>query len=66
MARIYDLLDGSLDKRKVRGLVPCYGQDGYRAQVQQHPMDTFSKYCILGWSRWGADKPPNAQKASRF
>ena len=30
----------SLDKRKVRGLVPCCGQDGYRAQVPQHT-DTY-------------------------
>ncbi len=22
------------------GLVPCFGQDGYRAQVQQHPIET--------------------------
>ncbi len=36
MARIQDILDGSLDKRKVRGLVPYYGQDGFRAQVQIH------------------------------
>ena len=27
--------------RKVRGLVPCYGQDGYQAQVPQHPIDTY-------------------------
>ncbi len=33
IARIYYLWDGSLDKRKVRGLVPCCGQNGYRAQV---------------------------------
>ena len=30
--------DGS--KRKVRSLVPCCGQDGYRAQVPQHPIDS--------------------------
>ncbi len=42
MARINDLLDGSLDKRrKVRVLVPCYGQDGYRAQIPQNPIDSF-------------------------
>ncbi len=29
MARIIDLRDGSMDKCKVRGLVPCCGQDGY-------------------------------------
>ena len=28
MARINDLCDWSLDKRKVHGLVPCCGQDG--------------------------------------
>ncbi len=41
MARIYNLWDGSLNKRNVRGLVPCCGQDGYRAQVPQHPIDIF-------------------------
>ena len=33
MARIDDILDGSSDKRKVRDLVSCCGQDGYRAQA---------------------------------
>ena len=35
-------MDGSLDKRRVHGLVPCCGQDvdGYRAQVLQHPIDS--------------------------
>ncbi len=28
-----------LEKRKVRGLVPYCGQDGYRAQETQHPID---------------------------
>ncbi len=32
MAKINDLWDGSIDQCKVRGLVPCCGQDGYRAQ----------------------------------
>ena len=43
MAWIYDLWDGSLDKRKVRGLVPCCGQDGYLhlAKVPQHPIDLY-------------------------
>ncbi len=41
-ARINDLLDGSMDKRKVRGLVPCCGQDGYRAQVSQRPIDSYN------------------------
>ena len=44
MAGIYDLLDGSLDKRKVRGLVPCCGEDGYRAQVPQHTIDSYRSY----------------------
>ncbi len=26
---------------KMRGLVPCCGQDGYRAQVPQHPIDSY-------------------------
>ena len=39
MARINDLWDGSMDKRKVRSLDPCYGQDGNRAQVPQYPID---------------------------
>ncbi len=37
IARINDLWVGSMEKRKVRGLVPCCGQDGYRAQVPKHP-----------------------------
>ncbi len=28
MAKINDLWDGSMDKSKVRSLVPCCGQDG--------------------------------------
>ena len=40
MARIYDQWDGSLDKRKVYGLVPCCCQDGYLGQVPQHPIDS--------------------------
>ena len=39
MARINDLWDGSLDKRS---LVPCCGQDGNRAQVPQHPIDSYN------------------------
>ncbi len=42
MARINDLRDGSMDKRKVRSLVPCCGQDGKRAQVPQHPIDSYN------------------------
>ncbi len=40
MVSFYDLSDVSLEKDKVRGLVPCCGQDGYRAQVSQRPIDT--------------------------
>ena len=43
-ARIYDVWDGSLDKRKVPGLVPCCGQDGYQDQVPQQPIDTYHTY----------------------
>ncbi len=39
MAKINDIWVGSVDKRRVRGLVPCCGQDGYRAKVKQLPMD---------------------------
>ncbi len=35
---IYGMI-GLWDKYKVRGLVPC--KDGYRAQVPQHPVDTY-------------------------
>ncbi len=35
LARIYELRDGSLDKRKVCGV------DGYRAQVLQDPIDSY-------------------------
>ena len=41
MASINDLWDGSMDKRKVLGLGPCCGQDGYRAQVLQRPIDSY-------------------------
>ncbi len=39
IARINDLWDEYMDKRKVRGLLPCFGQDGYRAQVPQCLLD---------------------------
>ena len=42
-ARIYDLWDGFLDKRKVRGLVPCCGQDGHGAQIPQ--INTYIHNC---------------------
>ncbi len=41
VARIYVLFEGSFDKCKVHGLVPCCGQYGYQAQVPQHPIDSF-------------------------
>ncbi len=43
IARIYDLWDGSLNKRnlRTRSLVACCGQDGYRDQVLQHPINTY-------------------------
>ncbi len=39
-ARINDLWDGSLDKRKVRSLVPCCGQEStvIKAEAPQHPI----------------------------
>ncbi len=40
IARIYNLWNGSMDKREVRGLIPCCGHYGYRAQVPQHPLDS--------------------------
>ncbi len=42
MAKINDLWDWSMDKRKVCSLVPCCGQDGNRAQVLQHPIDSYN------------------------
>ena len=42
MARINDICDGSMDQRKVRGQVPCCGQDSYRAQVPQRPIDSYN------------------------
>ncbi len=42
MARINDLWEESMDKRNVPGLVICCGQDGYRAQVPQRPLDSYS------------------------
>ena len=39
--------DGYLDKQKVRGLVPCCGQDGYRAQVPQLPIDSYKYHVFL-------------------
>ena len=41
MSMIYDLWDGSVDKRKVRGLFPYCGQYDYRAQVLQHSIETY-------------------------
>ncbi len=42
MAKINDLWDGSMDKHRVHGLVPFCGQDGYRAQVTQLPLDLYT------------------------
>ena len=42
MAKINDLLDGSMDKRKVHSLAPCCGQDGNRPQVPQHAIDSYN------------------------
>ncbi len=39
---INDLWERSMDQRNVRGLVPYCGQDGYRAQVSQHPIDSYN------------------------
>ncbi len=36
------LWDWSLDKRKVRDLVPFCGQNGYRAQVPQQPIYSYT------------------------
>ena len=41
MVKSNDLWDGYMDQRKVRGLVLFCGQDGFRAQVPQHPIDTY-------------------------
>ncbi len=41
MARINIIWDGPLHKRKVRGLVPCCGQDAYRAQEPKHSIDSY-------------------------
>ncbi len=45
-ARFNDLWDGYFEKRKVRGLIPCCGKDGFWAQVPEHPIDT-SRYISL-------------------
>ena len=37
VAKFNDLWEGSLDTGQARGLVPCCGQDSYRAQLPQHP-----------------------------
>ncbi len=39
-AKINYLWDG-YDKRKVSGLVPSCGQDGYTAKVPQHSIDSY-------------------------
>ena len=42
MAQINDLWDGSMDQRKELGLVSSCGQDGYRFQGPQHPIDSYN------------------------
>ena len=46
MAKINDLWDGYKDQRKVAGLVPCCGEDGYQTQVLKHPIDSHNIYMI--------------------
>ncbi len=41
VAKNNDLWDGFMDQRKVCGLVPSCGQDGYRAQAPQLPIDSY-------------------------
>ena len=41
MAKINDQWDETMDKCKVRSLVPCCGRDGKRAQVPQRPIDSY-------------------------
>ncbi len=50
MAKINDIWDGLIDKREVHGLVPCCGQDGYRAQVPLHPIDSYTHLTSKGVS----------------
>ena len=42
LAGINDLWNGSMDKHKVHSLFPCCGQDGNRAQVPHHPIDSYN------------------------
>ena len=46
MAKNNDLWDWSMDKRTVRSLVPCFGQDGNRPQ---HPIDSRKHFVVLVW-----------------
>ena len=42
MAKFNDVWDGYMNQRKVRGLVPCCGHDGKRAQVPQRLIDSYT------------------------
>ncbi len=50
MARINDLWDRHMDQRKVRGLIPCCGQDGYRAQVPRRPIHSYNSKQLLKYT----------------
>ncbi len=39
---IYGMGYGQAQCACMHGLVPCCGQDGYRAQVPQHPIDSYN------------------------
>ncbi len=42
MNKINDLWEESMHQRKVRSPVHCCGQDGYLAQVPQHPINSYT------------------------
>ena len=71
MASINDLWDGSLDKRKVRSLLPYCGQDGYRAQVPQQPTDSYryklrSRFPCCGQDGYRAQVPQHPIHSYRY
>ncbi len=47
MARIYDLVDGSVECGLTQGAWSGCGQDGYGAQVLQYPIDTYHLFLFL-------------------